>query len=307
MNSDSGGELESTQSRLPVRVHRWLVPADAWEPASVEAILDFLDIGTDVAVLDPFCGGGTTPFVAAHRKHPTLSWDADPWSVLVTATKLFPPSTTVVEDLMRASRSDSLRDLIALADTSERVTPEHTQLARFCLFAGLERAGWDATTAFRETIHAILREIHEDCESLPRLEASSHSIEQADTFSEHLSLPRIGRCALITSAPFFGSIPNPHRLDLARRLRVAVSPGLFSATRTERAYASGLRSFITAVRRFECDPVAIEMGPGKGESEPVDWAGFVRRELNSVGYDVQKSLSGTSDIEPSEVVIGRLR
>lgn len=91
--------------------HGWLRLTPAYSLKIVDEILLAYEGIAKINVFDPFCGTGTTALCAAHRGHPAVTVEINPFLVWFSRTKTDTYSTQVISELTQAGQaiSDDIR------------------------------------------------------------------------------------------------------------------------------------------------------------------------------------------------------
>lgn len=79
---DVGAETGKLKSR-----HRWYHFKESFSPALVETAINESNCGEDDLIIDPFCGSGTVPLVAAKSNINAIGFEVNPFLSFVSKTK----------------------------------------------------------------------------------------------------------------------------------------------------------------------------------------------------------------------------
>jgi SAM-dependent methyltransferase len=216
-------------------VHRWFVFPHSYSPALVRHLFEKLDVAEGAAVLDPFCGAGTTLLEASRQGMKPIGVDLLPVAVLASRAKLARPSPAslarasarAVDAAARAAarrpRSDLLERALAAEahgsllaalgtagnDPAGRCVKVATAAAVRPLAKLVADGGWlrsrepaVAASHAGEVLAARLGEMMSDVEAVPGRRAGS--VLKAD--ARALPLPGESVQAIVTSPPY----PNRH-------------------------------------------------------------------------------------------------
>jgi hypothetical protein len=83
---DAGWSNGSDNGETPI--HRWYSFKEAFSPHLVESAAADAGVGSREVILDPFCGSGTVPLVAASRGAAGVGVEVNPFLAFVSRTKL---------------------------------------------------------------------------------------------------------------------------------------------------------------------------------------------------------------------------
>lgn len=309
-------------------IHRWLMFADSWSPASVEFLLDTLKTDSSDIIYDPFVGCGTTLVVCSRKGMCTIGSDINSLAVATTRVKLNPPSKQQLNSLkhiVKESEPEKLLLDFANGALSDSTSAETLQLLQFVLAASLIRIGWHEGAALEmrnveAEIDKLLDEMSADI--VPRSNVQPPSrVFCSDFFAiapRNITSFARGDVVMISSPPFFGSSFNPAIRKLERLLGEPIlrnekdlrSPGwsvpealpILEAFRHDGCYKEVadylffLDSIVVHAIKTGCRAVGLEMGPKIVEGLVVRFDLFLAERLVANNYEID--FCEVTELEP---------
>lgn len=300
-------------------VHRWLVFDDSWPAATVDFLLNFLEVGTEEVVYDPFVGCGTTPVVCAGYGLSTYSADISSLAILTTKVKLTAWSQNVIDTTEAVIKSEGIETL--LHDFVHRALKEKqrdipVELIQFVLAATLLRGGWHKGVAIQvaelqNRAIELINEIRSDTFSLTKTKLS-HATNCSDFhLIDPMEIHSLAQDNLVfvSSPPFYGSNTNPAKQRIANlinennNLKSRVSPPktwvLSNASSILEnisidnpkysmiyEYLFFLNSIVEHVAKLGCRAAALEMGPKWLDGKLVRFDSFIAELLLQHNYQI---------------------
>jgi len=184
-------------------------------PQIPRALIAVLHPGDDTAVLDPFCGSGTTLVEAATAGVPAVGIDINPLACLISKVKVTPLAGSVVTASLRA---------VELAKDADRTPPKipaidhwfqpHVQRALAALIAGVNHErDPDVRDALRVAFSSIVVRVSNQ-ESDTRYAAVGKSITEEEVVVFFLRAAEILERALVTT---WGGFYAPTAVSVLQR------------------------------------------------------------------------------------------
>ena len=139
--------------------HRWYFVKEAFSPVLVEKAIKYTNLDRGKLIIDPFCGSGTVPLVAATNGFAGLGLEVNPFLASIAAAKLL---VCNVHDLIVQAKK--IRSLCIQGSVSNlegfSTFSQNDNLQKWLFNLNILRAftgGWNATKELNGTIKQLLQ------------------------------------------------------------------------------------------------------------------------------------------------------
>lgn len=155
----NGSCCSNALSSVALPRHRWYFVKEAFSPELVTMAIQQTNLQPGELIVDPFCGSGTVPLVAASKNYKSIGLEVNPFLAFLSRTKLRQCSAHEISEHI-----DQVREAITVGEVSKlemfSTFCQHDHLAKWLFNTEVLRGfegGWRAVEAYSKDTRELMQ------------------------------------------------------------------------------------------------------------------------------------------------------